>query len=76
MDARYGYDPRMGDAPGYNLDTRSCAVPEPQRNAIVPLYGDENIWWVFNDKGNTHTETRRPPIGMESWPGLRLRDER
>ena len=22
-------------------------------------------WWVFNDKGNIHTETNGDPIGME-----------
>ncbi len=24
-----------------------------------------NNWWVFNDKGNQHTETGGQPIGME-----------
>src|SRR3989344_4374576 len=31
----------------------------------VTLYGDQNYWWVFNDKGNIHTETGADPIGME-----------
>ena len=29
------------------------------------MYGDYNMWWVFNDKGNIHTETSGDPIGME-----------
>ena len=62
-DADDHYDPMDGDAPGYSLDTD----PEcrSDRNAIVPLYGDENIWWIFNDKGNAHTETDGQSIGME-----------
>jgi len=29
------------------------------------LKGDQTFWWVFNDKGNVHTETQGQPIGME-----------
>ena len=29
------------------------------------LKGDQTIWWVFNDMGNTHTETQGNPIGLE-----------
>ncbi|MFC2107539.1 T9SS type A sorting domain-containing protein [Bacteroidota bacterium] len=29
------------------------------------LKGDQTLWWVFNDKGNAHTETEGAPIGME-----------
>jgi hypothetical protein len=29
------------------------------------LKGDETMWWVFNDKGNIHTETDGAAIGME-----------
>jgi len=29
------------------------------------LKGDETLWWVFNDKGNFHTETGGAAIGME-----------
>lgn len=31
----------------------------------ISLFGDETHWWVFNDKGNIHTETGGDPIGME-----------
>lgn len=27
--------------------------------------GDQTLWWVFNDKGNIHTETSGAPIGLE-----------
>jgi hypothetical protein len=29
------------------------------------LKGDETLWWVFNDKGGPHTETKGEPIGLE-----------
>ena len=29
------------------------------------LKGDQTIWWVFNDMGNTHTESKGQPIGLE-----------
>lgn len=29
------------------------------------LKGDETLWWIFNDKGNVHTETEGAAIGME-----------
>lgn len=29
------------------------------------LKGDQTIWWVFNDMGNTHTETGGEHIGLE-----------
>jgi len=29
------------------------------------IKGDQTLWWVFNDKGDSHTETGGSPIGME-----------
>lgn len=29
------------------------------------LKGDETLWWVFNDKGGPHTESKGEPIGLE-----------
>ena len=29
------------------------------------IKGDATLWWVFNDKGNIHTETEGTPIGLE-----------
>lgn len=56
------YDPDNGDYPGYDL----VGDVECRSNArFVPLFGDTTIYWVFNDKGNSHTETTSEPIGME-----------
>lgn len=29
------------------------------------IKGDQTLWWVFNDKGNIHTETNGATIGLE-----------
>ncbi len=58
------YDPENGDYPGYDLaGVIDCKAK--RREDAIPLFGDQNIWWVFNDKGNTHTESGGQPIGME-----------
>lgn len=49
------YDPSI-DFPDYSIS----AVANVGR-----LYGDQTIWWVFNDKGNVHSETSGEPIGIE-----------
>ena len=58
------YNPDNGDHPWYDdilgRDDIECGV-----DRRVSLYGDETHWWVFNDKGNIHTETSGDPIGME-----------
>jgi len=58
------YDPEDGDYPGFDLDgnidcNTKCAT-DP-----IPLFGDETLWWVFNDNGGIHTEFGGDPIGME-----------
>jgi hypothetical protein len=58
------YDPENGDYPGYDLKAVIDCKAKRREDAI-PLFGDQNIWWVFNDKGNTHTESGGQPIGME-----------
>ena len=55
------YNPADGDYPWYDLTNQiDCRT-----SRRVTLYGDYNMWWVFNDKGNIHTETGGDPIGME-----------
>lgn len=55
------YDWDKGDFPWYDIKkTKECKV-----DRSVSLYGDENFWWIMNDKGNIHTETGADPIGME-----------
>ena len=58
------YSPDNGDYPWYDfLQEIDCA--NRKREDIVPLYGDRNFYWIFNDKGNVHSESQGEPIGME-----------
>ena len=47
------YDPESGDYPDYNVTGT---------NDNASLFGDQTLWWVFNDKGNIHTETEAEPL--------------
>lgn len=56
------YDPEVdGDYPWYDI-TEEVDCRNDRR---VTLFGDETNWWVFNDKGNIHTESGGDPIAME-----------
>jgi len=46
------YDPTLGDYPILNSDCDNT-------------YADQMIFWVYNDKGNIHTETGGQPIGIQ-----------
>jgi hypothetical protein len=51
------YNPSGGDYPDFDMTgKRACSAQ---------LKGDKAIWWVFNDKGNVHTETGGNAIGLE-----------
>lgn len=55
------YNPDDGDYPYYDLTGEiDCRAVRDIR-----LFGDDTYWWVFNDKGNIHTETNGQSIGME-----------
>ncbi|TXI88116.1 MAG: T9SS type A sorting domain-containing protein [Crocinitomicaceae bacterium] len=59
------YQPvEQGDYPWYDdiLGRDDIACGSDRR---ISLFGDETHWWVFNDKGNIHTESTGDPIGME-----------
>lgn len=58
------YDPAAGDYPWYDF-IQEIDCNERKREDIVPLYGDRNFYWIFNDKGNVHSESQGEPIGME-----------
>lgn len=58
------YRAERGDYPGYDLYAMNDCKNRTRENP-VPLYGDQTIWWVFNDKGSIHTESSGQPIGME-----------
>lgn len=50
------YNPYDKDYPDYDETGSGCSAK---------LYGDETLWWVFNDKGNIHTESGAAAIGLE-----------
>jgi len=50
------YEPSDGDYPDYNITGT---------NDNASLFGDQTLWWVFNDKGNIHTETEAEALGLE-----------
>lgn len=55
------YNPYNGDYPKYDLKGEiDC-----RKVRDIRLFGDETYWWIYNDKGNVHTETGAPSIGME-----------
>ena len=58
------YNATQGDTPWFDdiLDRDDIECGFDRR---ITLFGDECHWWVFNDKGNIHTETNGEPIGME-----------
>ena len=58
------YNPQNGDYPWYDF-LREVNCASRKREDIVPLFGDETFYWIFNDKGNAHTESQGQPIGME-----------
>ncbi len=59
------YNPETGgDYPYFDLDGKEkCGTTRDKR--VPRLYGDYTMWWVYNDKGNIHTETNGAAIGME-----------
>lgn len=72
------YSPQDGDYPYYDISNELChtKVPtmEEEDGTLIPgssiladqvIKGDQTLWWVFNDKGNIHTETNGAAIGME-----------
>ena len=50
------YEPGEGDYPDYNITGT---------NDDAKLFGDQTLFWIFNDKGNIHTETEAEPLGLE-----------
>jgi hypothetical protein len=57
------YDPAAGDYPDY--DVYNKALKDNLGFCEAKLYGDNTLFWVFNDKGGPHTETTGVPIGVE-----------
>ncbi|HRF80999.1 MAG TPA: hypothetical protein PL070_13035, partial [Flavobacteriales bacterium] len=60
------YSPASGDYPDYGLDETVEECKSRQREDPVNLFGDHNIFWIFNDKGDVHTESfGGQAIGLE-----------
>lgn len=64
------YNAADGDYPYYDINNSLCKQPDKtmEGNGILVdqvLKGDQTLWWVFNDKGNIHTETTGAAIGTE-----------
>jgi len=57
--------PTMGSADTINGATNPNKTEKGGLLVDQVLKGDETFWWVFNDKGNAHTETGGQPIGLE-----------
>ena len=54
------YEPQNGDYPILKDDCKGVKIdnlPEDQP--------DQMLWWIYNDKGNIHSETQGDPIGVE-----------
>ncbi len=62
VDGSGDYNPEEGgDYPKYDVNNNiDCKTSREEK-----LYGDQTFWWVFNDKGNIHTESGADGIGME-----------
>ena len=71
------YDPYSGDYPYYDISNDLChsevvtyeeEIEGTVKGSILAdqvIKGDQTLWWVFNDKGNIHTETSGSAIGIE-----------
>mgnify|MGYP007101860577 CR=1 FL=1 len=73
------YNPMDGDYPYYDIENKLChtkikTLEEEYYGedvlhgtilADAVLKGDQTLWWVFNDKGNSHTESNGAAIGVE-----------
>ena len=68
MDGDGYYDCTKGDFPYFEFanegitEDPDCLRP---RGQAARLFGDYTMWWVYNDKGNIHTETGGAAIGFE-----------
>ena len=55
-DGIYDY---LEDYPAYDLNgTKNCETDDL-------LFGDQTLWWVYNDRGNIHGETQAGALGFE-----------
>ena len=55
------YRPEDGDYPKYDIYNNATQGGGCDNY----LFGDQTLWWVFNDKGNIHSESGGQPMGLE-----------
>ncbi len=58
VDGNGVYSPQNGDYPVINANPTCGGITEG-------IYADQMIYWVYNDKGNIHTETGGQAIGVQ-----------
>ena len=62
VDGDMMYDVNANDYPRFNIKGLKLG----KKTSKDYLLGDQVLWWVFNDKGNTHTESdSQQAIGLE-----------
>lgn len=71
------YDYTKGDYPYYDFNNALCPSRLPagvpiattmEGNGVLAdqvLKGDQTLWWIFNDRGNVHAESKGVSIGLE-----------
>lgn len=47
------------------IDADNNGAYDPSHGDYPSIAGDQALWFVFNDNGNTHSETGSPAIGLE-----------
>lgn len=47
------------------VDVNHNMVYDPVNGDYPNVSGDQALWYVYNDKGGTHSETKADPIGLE-----------
>jgi hypothetical protein len=57
------YSPVEGDYPYY--DVYNTGAKDNLGVCKARVFGDETLWWVYNDNGNNHIATGGKAIGME-----------
>jgi hypothetical protein len=57
------YEPEAGDYPYY--DVYNNGLKDNLGVCKARVFGDETLWWVYNDNGNNHIATGGKAIGME-----------
>ena len=47
------------------VDLNGNGIYEPLLGEYPKIKGDQALWWVFNDNGATHNQTKGNPLGVE-----------